>query len=431
MKKFFYFALALLVSMSFWSCNLLSGTKSSNANLIAITLSSGELSPAFSADTTNYTVALDNSVTSVTVTGIADDGKATVSSAVTLSNLVVGTPQTATISVVAADGSKTKVYTIKVTRQIDAATAAAIAANKAKMAGLTQPASLTTSAASSMDDTVESTTPEADQTALDSTGAPVTYKITTTKYKAAATYDTNVLLNPSTDVIYPGSVLLGESIDDGSYTEIVSGTKRPVTISFDLSGVKDSSGNAGVVSGSIVPSLSSYRGLKNKILAQSVPKQTSTYSMEKTEIHSEEEMNLKVNAGASFSGGIYEASIKAGFSYDKSNTTNKLMIKFMQTFYTVDVDQGSGTFLYDDFDVSAFHGYRPVYVSSIAYGRLAYLTIESTQSITDIEANLDAAFKAGGTSADVSVSNAQKMAQVEHYDEHHGHRRIDRSDRPR
>jgi len=292
------------------------------------------------------------------------------------------------------------------------ADSSAYAALKDKLRALTQPAKLTTNAATAMTDTevAGSTTTEPDTTGVDSTGTPVVYKTTTTKYTASAAYDTNALLNPSSDVIYPGSVILGSSIDDGSYKEITTGTKRPITISFDLSGVKKSETDSsnGNISGTITPTLSTYRELKNQILAQKVPKQTSTYSMEKTEIHSEEEMNLKVNAGASYAGGSYEVSIKTGFSYDKSNTTNKLMIKFMQTFYTVDVDQGSDTFLFSDFDVNAFNGYRPVYVSSIAYGRLAYLTIESTQSITNIEANLDAAFKAGGTSADVSVSNAQK-----------------------
>lgn len=273
--------------------------------------------------------------------------------------------------------------------------------NAEGMSGLTQPRTLTSRAAAPMVDTPvpESAVAEPDEQGVDETGAPVTYKITTTKYKASATYDTNVLLNPSTDVIYPGSVLLGESIDDGSYIEITGGEKRPVTISFDLSGVD------GDVTGKIVPTLSNYRELKNKILGQSMPRQTSTYSFEKIEINSESELGVKVSAGASFDGGVYAASVKNSFSFDNSKKTNKVMVKFMQTFYTVDVDQG--TFIYKSYDLADFGGYRPVYVSSIAYGRLAYITIESTESIEAINNNLEAAFKYGNAEAEASAEVAK------------------------
>lgn len=284
-----------------------------------------------------------------------------------------------------------------------------VADGREKLKGLSQPATLTNKGATSMTDTPDpaSVTTEPDEQGFDANGAPVTYKITTTTYKASATYDTNVLLNPSTDVIYPGSVLLGESIDDGSYIEVTKGTKRPVTVSFDLSGVKDASGNTGIVSGTIAPSLSNYRELKNRILAQTIPNQTSTYSLEKIEINSDSELGLKVSAGAAFDGGVYSASVKAGFNFDQSKSTNKVMVKFMQTFYTVDIDQGSDTFLYESFNLEDFGGYRPVYVSSIAYGRLAYITVESTESVETIETNLDAAFSYGSASADTSVAAAK------------------------
>lgn len=278
----------------------------------------------------------------------------------------------------------------------------------ATLASLAAPAKLKSGAAQAMADSPdgEESVSEPQQT-VDETGAPVTLVTKTRKYKASAAYDTQVLLNPSSDVVYPGSILVGSSIDDGSYKEITGGTKRAISVSFDLSGVKDKDGNTGAVSGTVIPSLARYRELRNRILAQDVPKQSSIYSMEKIEINSQQEMGVKVAAGVGIDTGIYSASINSGFDFSKSQSTNRLMIKFMQTFYTVDVDQDSGTFLYEDFDPAIFEGYRPVYVSSIAYGRLAYLTIESSESIQSIQSNLDAAFSYGSVSAEASVEAAK------------------------
>ncbi|MCZ8513522.1 cadherin-like beta sandwich domain-containing protein [Paenibacillus filicis] len=96
---------------------------SSNANLSGLTISSGVLSPAFNANTTAYSVNVDNSVTSFKETPTAADTGATikVNSTSTASgatygpvNLAVGA-NTFRIDVTAADGTL-KTYTITVNR---------------------------------------------------------------------------------------------------------------------------------------------------------------------------------------------------------------------------------------------------------------------------------------------------------------------------
>ena len=89
---------------------------STNANLSALSVSSGTLSPSFAPGTTTYTLTVANSVTSLTVTGTKADANASVTGPVTLSNLVVGVAQTATITVTAPSGT-TKSYTVAATRQ--------------------------------------------------------------------------------------------------------------------------------------------------------------------------------------------------------------------------------------------------------------------------------------------------------------------------
>ena len=96
---------------------------SSNANLSALSLSAGTLSPAFAAGTTGYAANVTNATPSITVTPTVADGTATVKvngtsvasgSASGAIILAVGANAISTI-VTAQDGS-TKTYTVTVTR---------------------------------------------------------------------------------------------------------------------------------------------------------------------------------------------------------------------------------------------------------------------------------------------------------------------------
>lgn len=236
---------------------------------------------------------------------------------------------------------------------------------------------------------------ESRKTGLTSDGVPITYITTKQKFKASAAFDQQILLNPSTDVIYPGSVLLGHTIESGTYQEISKGKKRPITISYDLTNVSTANDKAGKVKDTIVPTLSNYRTLHSEITHQKLGAIATTYSFEATEIYSESDFGIKFNFGVGFNAGVVETKIKSGFDFKNGTKKHKYMVKFMETFYTVDVDQGEGTFIYDSFDIKDFKGYRPVYVSSISYGRLAYLTIESDRSWNAIKAELEVAIDTG------------------------------------
>lgn len=85
----------------------------SDANLSSLTVSAGSLSPKFSANTTNYTVTVDNDVENLTVNAKAN-GEATVAGTGNIA-LKVGSNKH-TVTVTAPDGTK-KNYTITVTRR--------------------------------------------------------------------------------------------------------------------------------------------------------------------------------------------------------------------------------------------------------------------------------------------------------------------------
>lgn len=87
-----------------------------NADLEALTLSAGTLTPGFNADVTAYTATVANTVTTITVTAVPDETGAT--AAVVPANPValdLGA-NTITITVTAPNGTTTRDYTVVVTR---------------------------------------------------------------------------------------------------------------------------------------------------------------------------------------------------------------------------------------------------------------------------------------------------------------------------
>jgi uncharacterized repeat protein (TIGR02543 family) len=97
---------------------------SNDANLSALSLSSGSLSPTFAGSTTNYTASVANAVTSITVTPTVNQASAVVrvngttvtsASASGSISLSVGS-NTITVLNTAQDGTTTKTYTVTVTR---------------------------------------------------------------------------------------------------------------------------------------------------------------------------------------------------------------------------------------------------------------------------------------------------------------------------
>jgi hypothetical protein len=89
---------------------------STNADLSALSINQGSLSPSFSTATLSYTVDVANSVVSITVTGTRSDANATLSSNSGVAQDLAFGANTITIRVTAQDGTTTKDYVVTVTR---------------------------------------------------------------------------------------------------------------------------------------------------------------------------------------------------------------------------------------------------------------------------------------------------------------------------
>ena len=226
-----------------------------------------------------------------------------------------------------------------------------------------------------------------------------------TTYKVAPGFDEMLALDPTTDVIYPGAMLLGESIPTGEYIPIIA-DRTPITLSISLQNL----------SGSPVveiedPKLSTVRTGIKSILDQEVTSATpAKLSFEISEVYSEE--HLKVALGANYrSAGN---SVSAAFNFSQSTYSNKFIIKYIQTYYTIDMDPPADpSDLFKSLpEISTFGSASPVYVASIAYGRMVLYTVETNRSFTEVNAAFSAAFSSGGGSIDTDYQQTIASSNI-------------------
>lgn len=219
------------------------------------------------------------------------------------------------------------------------------------------------------------------------------YDCYTTSYNAAPGFDELLALDPTSDVIFPGAMLEGNSIPTGEYIPI-NNDRAPITLSISLQNL----------SGSPVievkdPKLSTVREGIKEILDQDVVSSTpAKISFEISEVYSQEHINVALGANYRGAG----ASVQGSFDFNSSEYSNKFVLKYLQVYYTIDMDspvQPSDLFK-DTPDVSDLGATSPVYVSSMAYGRMVLYTIESNSSKTDINAAFSASFNSGGGEID-------------------------------
>ena len=213
-----------------------------------------------------------------------------------------------------------------------------------------------------------------------------------TYYKAAPGFDEMLSLDPTSDVIYPGALVKGESIPTGEYLPIVT-DRDSITLSVSLENID---GSPFIKIGD--PKLSTVREGIKKILDQEVNGATSAkINYEIQQVYTKEQLDLAVGAN------YRSATTKVSSSFDFSSTSysNKFIFKFLQVYYTIDMDLPSDpSELFTELpDLNSFGSTSPVYVSTVTYGRMIIYTVETNYSKTEI----DAAFSASFSSSDGTI----------------------------
>ncbi len=238
------------------------------------------------------------------------------------------------------------------------------------------------------------------------------YSCTTQNLQETRQYDQIVAYAANSDSLWPGALVTGDSVVSGLFTPIVL-DRAPATISVSLENLGGSKKATFAA-----PTLASYRDALSSILDAEITGSTpaNLYS-EIEQVHSQEQLNMALGVQASWGLGI--ASLKTSFDFSNTNMRSRYVVRYMQTYYTVDLDPPStpsqllaGSVSLGDVQAHMDESRPPVYVSSVTYGRMVLFTFESEYSDEEMNAALQFAYSGGAdVSGDVSVTYEEMLSK--------------------
>lgn len=240
----------------------------------------------------------------------------------------------------------------------------------------------------------ETFTEVADSTVLDSAVSETNgerWSCVTKEYDFVSGAEQYFNFNPSSEIIWPGNLLQGNSLTQATPNPIVV-ERGAGCVTIDL--VNGSSGTQQcmdkVSNGNIIAGLNEIIGSNNGV----VPAQFS-YTFE--EVQSQQQMAFKM--GVNFS--TLSTDVKTKLSVNSSQNYHSYLVTLTQNFYTMIFEKPTS---YDQFfgpdvtpaDLAPFigPGNPATYISSVTYGRRFYLLVESTASRSKIKASIKASYDA-------------------------------------
>ena len=221
-----------------------------------------------------------------------------------------------------------------------------------------------------------------------------------------------VMFNPSTDVLWPGSLVQGRSLVGGSPDPIPVGPelRQPGTIFLPIV--------AGISTTLYRPveemTPSGVNQAMNDILHEFLGQGGQGYAryfFQMETVYSYEHLNFLLNAR--FSGPL--ASTRAGFSRNFSREINRVLVRLYQAYFTMAFDNPHGIdgVFTPEITVNHLRNYtgagNPItYISSVTFGRKFYLLYEYRGEVEDLKRALNASFRGFGASGSVGTQEARR-----------------------
>lgn len=239
-------------------------------------------------------------------------------------------------------------------------------------------------------------------------GIPGYWVVTTTNYKLNNTFNEMILLDPRTDIIYPGCALKGNSIIDGTYATISDCELGDVTWTLNLNpeNEADSHTSTRTVHN---PRYSDYQQTLNQ-WANISYKEGSNILLESVEkVNSNEELATKL--GLAVKSPIVDFASSFGFNFSKKK--NHILAKVIQKGPSVIVDAPRNTpTIFQSVDRTYLENCQPVYVSAINYGRILYLCIDTDADEKEVQQALDIAVKKIKGIVDINANDEVKYKKL-------------------
>lgn len=237
------------------------------------------------------------------------------------------------------------------------------------------------------------------------------------QYKTLITERKQVLLNPAElvndqniDVIFPGSVLRGDSFLEGKYDPVVITGPKEITFSASLQG------KGLEVKKQAIPILSDVRQKINDLIKDNTEKidykNAPTYLTYLAEsVGSVESFNkvFRMHVGVE----VMKKLVDVDFNYNprqfRIEGKNYVLIKVRQPLYNIAVDPKEAK---DWGEFKNLGEVEPVYVSSVDYGRVAHLLIETDVVAKDVIKYVDGSVKVDVLKVDVDVNGTYSEQMI-------------------
>lgn len=221
--------------------------------------------------------------------------------------------------------------------------------------------------------------------------------------------DGYALLNPNAEVIYPGNLLQGNSLQQGT-PNIIAVDRAGGSFSTDIA-----DGNSTAAASVDEVTRSNVSSAINEIISGNQGILPAAFSLKIEHIQSKEEFALQLgfNVNSAFN------SFSADLGYNSETETNKFIVSLKQRFYTISYDIPTSldaifapNVTADNLSLYVGDGNPATYISSVTYGRIYYMLIESSSSVTEMNAKINASFQGGVTQIDGDVA-ADYLSELE------------------
>jgi hypothetical protein len=211
------------------------------------------------------------------------------------------------------------------------------------------------------------------------------YISNTEVWKMENRFDKSYAFNSTyADALYPGAIIQGKGLLEGSLTLLGSFERSPMMISLEGTNASVEVENPN-------------KSAMNNALSQLLQKETPTAASidyYKSETHSVEQSFMEIGVDAKW----LPIGIQGSFSKESNITHNSVLLFFKQVYYTVTAQGFTQAADYFDKSVSSYDiesnisiGNPPCYISSVDYGRIIIvkMTAEASHSqiISDIQAS--------------------------------------------
>lgn len=244
-------------------------------------------------------------------------------------------------------------------------------------------------------------------------GSP--YQCTTTPYSLTTTPSDIVTLNPDVEVLWVGSLLQGDGHlgGIGSLAELPIRQRAPVVITLDLL----SGDNTVTVEDPTVATVNAGIGQLVEDAHDQGHRAGSNIFYTSETTHSLDQASLKMGLSASYMG----SSVKTSLSADVSTESRTVTAYFIQRMFTASMvlPQHPEEVFSDDFTQAMLEREEadgrmgpdnlPVFVSSVAYGRIMMFSFTSTSTESKINATLSALYNGGDFSGELDSELQQVL----------------------